>query len=126
MQARSFFIRRITFVCASIHNSPKQTSPTHSMYKYTNEVCRFRIFILFHDSTSAVVAQRLFGPKSHLLDAKKTPLQCALDRIMMLTFFDAVVIAIATCSHRDSNMMLSSCVHVVINLANTIYHHTKE
>ncbi len=32
----------------------------------------------------------------------------SLDAIMMLTFFDAVVIAIATCSHRDSNMMLST------------------
>ncbi len=48
---------------------------------------------------------------------RKTPLRRLLDAIMMLTFFDAVVIAIATCSYRDSNMMLSSCVHVVIKLA---------
>ncbi|WP_373846508.1 hypothetical protein, partial [Bacteroides heparinolyticus] len=50
-------------------------------------------------------------------DARKTPPRCPLDAIMMLTFFDAVVIAIATCSYRDSNMMLSTCVHVVIKLA---------
>ncbi len=50
-------------------------------------------------------------------DDRKTPLRCLLDGVMMLTFFDAVVIAIATCSHRDSNMMLSTCVHVVIKLA---------
>ncbi len=55
--------------------------------------------------------------KSRVFDERKTPLRCLLDAIMMLTFFDAVVIAIATCSYRDSNMMLSSCVHVVINLA---------
>ncbi len=50
-------------------------------------------------------------------DERNTPLQWLLDAIMMLTFFDAVVIAIATCSYRDSIMLLSSCVHVVINLA---------
>ncbi len=55
--------------------------------------------------------------KSYILDDKKTPLQRLLDAIMLLTFFDAVVIAIATCSYRDDNMMLSSCVHVVIKLA---------
>ncbi len=54
--------------------------------------------------------------KSCFLLVKKTPLRCLLDEIMLLTFFDAVVIAIATCSYRDSNMMLSSCVHVVIKL----------
>ncbi len=48
---------------------------------------------------------------------EKTPLRCLPDAIMLLTFFDAVVIAIATCSYRDSNMMLSTCVHVVIKLA---------
>ncbi len=56
------------------------------------------------------------APKSRVFDEKKMPLQCLLDAIMMLTFFDAVVIAIATCSYRDDNMMLSSCVHVVIKL----------
>ncbi len=56
------------------------------------------------------------APKNRVFDEKKTPLQWLLDAIMMLTFFDAVVIAIATCSYRDDNMMLSSCVHVVIKL----------
>ncbi len=46
--------------------------------------------------------------KSRFLDAKKMPLQHPLDAIIMLTFFDAVVIAIATCSYRDDNMMLST------------------
>ncbi len=55
--------------------------------------------------------------KSCFFDEVKTALRCPLDAIMMLTFFDAVVIAIATCSYRDDNMMLSTCVHVVINLA---------
>ncbi len=55
--------------------------------------------------------------KSRFFNEVKTALRCPLDAIMMLTFFDAVVIAIATCSYRDDNMMLSSCVHVVINLA---------
>ncbi len=55
--------------------------------------------------------------KSRFFDEVKTALRCPLDAIMMLTFFDAVVIAIATCSYRDDNMMLSSCVHVVIKLA---------
>ncbi len=59
--------------------------------------------------------------KNRFLDAKKMPLQHPLDAIMMLTFFDAVVIAIATCSYRDDNMMLSTCVHVAINLANATY-----
>ncbi len=54
--------------------------------------------------------------KSSVFDERKTPLRWLLDAIMMLTFFDAVVIAIATCSYRDSNMMLSTCVHVVIKL----------
>ncbi len=55
--------------------------------------------------------------KSHVLKERKTPSQYLLDAIIALTFFDAVVIAIATCSYRDSNMMLSTCVHVVIKLA---------
>ncbi len=55
--------------------------------------------------------------KTAFFDERKTPLRCLLDAIMLLTFFDAVVIAIATCSYRDDNMMLSSCVHVVIKLA---------
>ncbi len=46
--------------------------------------------------------------ETRLFDKEKTALQCLLDAIMMLTFFDAVVIAIATCSYRDSNMMLST------------------
>ncbi len=46
--------------------------------------------------------------ESHFLDERKTSLQHTVDAIMMLTFFDAVVIAIATCSYRDSNMMLST------------------
>ncbi len=48
------------------------------------------------------------APKNRVFDERKTPLQRLLDAIMMLTFFDAVVIAIATCSYRDSNMMLST------------------
>ncbi len=48
------------------------------------------------------------APKNRVFDEKKTPLQWLLDAIMMLTFFDAVVIAIATCSYRDDNMMLST------------------
>ncbi len=55
--------------------------------------------------------------KSRFFDEVKTALRQLLDAIIMLTFFDAVVIAIATCSYRDDNMMLSTCVHVVINLA---------
>ncbi len=55
--------------------------------------------------------------KSCFLDERKTRLQCLLDAIMLLTFFDAVAIVIATCSYRDSNMMLSTCVHVVIKSA---------
>ncbi len=43
------------------------------------------------------------APKSRVFDEKKMPLQCLLDAIMMLTFFDAVAIAIATCSYRDDN-----------------------
>ncbi len=46
--------------------------------------------------------------KNRVFDERKTPLRCLPDAIMMLTFFDAVVIAIATCSYRDSNMMLST------------------
>ncbi len=46
--------------------------------------------------------------KNRFFDERKTALRRLLDAIMMLTFFDAVVIAIATCSHRDSNMMLST------------------
>ncbi len=41
--------------------------------------------------------------KSHLSHERKTPLRCLPDAIMLLTFFDAVVIAIATCSYRDDN-----------------------
>ncbi len=48
------------------------------------------------------------APQTPVYDKKKTALQCLLDAIMLLTFFDAVVIAIATCSYRDSNMMLST------------------
>ncbi len=48
------------------------------------------------------------APKNRVFDDRETPLQRLLDAIMMLTFFDAVVIAIATCSYRDSNMMLST------------------
>ncbi len=55
--------------------------------------------------------------KNRVFDERKTPLRCLPDAIMMLTFFDAVAIVIATCSYRDSNMMLSTCVHVVIKLA---------
>ncbi len=55
--------------------------------------------------------------KNGVLDKEKTALRCLLDAIMLLTFFDAVVIAIRTCCYRDDNMMLSTCVHVVIKLA---------
>ncbi len=55
--------------------------------------------------------------KNRVFDERKTPLRCLPDAIMMLTFFDAVVIAIRTCCYRDDNMMLSTCVHVVIKLA---------
>ncbi len=62
--------------------------------------------------------ERVFvrSAKIVIFGEEKKPLQRLLDAIMLLTFFDAVVIAIATCSYRDDNMMLSSCVHVVINL----------
>ncbi len=46
--------------------------------------------------------------KNCAFDKRKTALQRLLDAIMMLTFFDAVAIAIATCSYRDDNMMLST------------------
>ncbi len=46
--------------------------------------------------------------KNRVFDERKMPLRYLPDAIMMLTFFDAVVIAIATCSYRDSNMMLST------------------
>ncbi len=46
--------------------------------------------------------------ENRFFDNKKMPLQRLLDAIMTLTFFDAVAIVIATCSHRDSNMMLST------------------
>ncbi len=46
--------------------------------------------------------------KNRFFDERKMPLRYLPDAIMMLTFFDAVVIAIATCSYRDSNMMLST------------------
>ncbi len=64
----------------------------------------------------AMIFQSGKAPKIRVFDERKTRLQCLLDAIMSLTFFDAVAIAIATCSYRDDNMMLSSCVHVVINL----------
>ncbi len=48
------------------------------------------------------------APQTPVFDKKKTALQCLLDTFLLLTFFDAVVIAIATCSYRDSNMMLST------------------
>ncbi len=65
----------------------------------------------------AMIFQSGKAPKTRVFGERKTRLRHLPDAIMMLTFFDAVVIAIATCSHRDSNMMLSTCVHVVINLA---------
>ncbi len=46
--------------------------------------------------------------KNRFFDERKMPLRCLPDTILLLTFFDAVVIAIATCSYRDSNMMLST------------------
>ncbi len=46
--------------------------------------------------------------KNRVFDERKTRLRCPPDAIMMLTFFDAVAIVIATCSYRDSNMMLST------------------
>ncbi len=59
-----------------------------------------------------VAAQCFFcckkASKNHFFDKRKTRLRHLLDAIMLLTFFDAVVIAIATCSYRDSNMMLST------------------
>ncbi len=47
-------------------------------------------------------------PENRFFGERKMPLRCLPDVFMMLTFFDAVVIAIATCSYRDSNMMLST------------------
>ncbi len=41
-------------------------------------------------------------------DYMKTALREPLDTTILLTFFDAVVIVIATCSYRDGNMMLST------------------
>ncbi len=68
------------------------------------------------NSRNPMLSQSGEALKNRVFDERKTALQCLPDTIMMLTFFDAVVIAIATCSHRDNNMMLSTCVHVVINL----------
>ncbi len=59
-----------------------------------------RFYAMFGETEKAL--------KSRVFVREKTPLQWLLDAIMMLTFFDAVVIAIATCSYRDSNMMLST------------------
>ncbi len=36
------------------------------------------------------------APQTPVFDKKKTALQCLLDTFLLLTFFDAVVIAIAT------------------------------
>ncbi len=46
--------------------------------------------------------------KSRVFDERKMPLRCLPDAIVLLTFFDAVVIAIRTCCYRDDNMMLST------------------
>ncbi len=76
-------------------------------------------YLCFRTKTGRCAMFSRFGKvaENRFFDERKTPLQRLLDAIMILTFFDAVVIAIATCSHRDSNMMLSTCVHVVIKLA---------
>ncbi len=64
--------------------------------------------VLVEKRSRAMFSQSGKASKMRFFDERKTPLQCLLDAIMLLTFFDAVVIAIATCSYRDSNMMLST------------------
>ncbi len=83
------------------------------LYIYTISSMSFRR----KNSRYAMFFRTEKASKSRVFDKGETPLRCLPDAIMMLTFFDAVVIAIATCSYRDSNMMLSTCVHVVIKLA---------
>ncbi len=91
-------------------NIQKHTFPLH---KYTMSSVDFGTKF----GCCAMIPRSEKVSKIRFFDARETPPQCPLDAIMMLTFFDAVVIAIATCSYRDSNMMLSTCVHVVIKLA---------
>ncbi len=74
------------------------------LHKYTNTEMCFRT----KNSPSYILFQSERTTKNRFFDERKTPLRRLLDTIMMLTFFDAVVIAIATCSYRDSNMMLST------------------
>ncbi len=57
---------------------------------------------------TAMIPRSEKASKNRFFDEKKTRLRCLPDAIALLTFFDAVVIAIATCSYRDSNMMLST------------------
>ncbi len=74
------------------------------LHKYTiPDAC-----VLAEKRSRAMFPQSGKASKMRFFDERKTPLQCLLDAIMLLTFFDAVVIAIATCSYRDSNMMLST------------------
>ncbi len=84
-------------------------------YFLQEELVRFPYVYAMPDVYSYVASIRygmFFSVRNSLekscSQGKKTRLQCLLDVIMMLTFFDAVVIAIATCSYRDSNMMLST------------------
>ncbi len=74
------------------------------LHKYTiTDAC-----VLAEKRSRAMFPQSGKASKMRFFDERKTPLQCLPDAIIMLTFFDAVVIAIATCSYRDSNMMLST------------------
>ncbi len=89
-------------------------SLAYSMCKYTEKLLflyAYAISVMYSyrkNSRHIGLFQSEKIPKSRVFDERKTPLRCLLDAIITLTFFDAVVIAIATCSYRDSNMMLST------------------
>ncbi len=70
--------------------------------------CNFLCFRAKRDENVAFFSVFANTSKSSFFDSGKTPLRWLLDAIIMLTFFDAVVIAIRTCCYRDDNMMLST------------------
>ncbi len=83
---------------------------------FSHRMLLFLYIYLYHIvsvlSYDAGLLRNVFSVRKNLekpfFDERGTPLQCLLDAIMMLTFFDAVVIAIRTCCYRDDNMMLST------------------
>ncbi len=89
-------------------------SLAYSMCKYTEKLLFLYAYAIsvMYSYRKKQSSHRTFSvrenPESRVFDERKTPLRCLLDAIITLTFFDAVVIAIATCSYRDSNMMLST------------------